>query len=92
MLKYCPLAPAELASLRHGLAAGEALPAALLAEWRRRTGREIYESLGMSECSTYVSTFPGMAIKPGSPGKPQPGRTQSPSCRSRAAEAAAAGR
>jgi acyl-coenzyme A synthetase/AMP-(fatty) acid ligase len=28
----------------------------------------------MSECSTYVSTFPGLAIKPGSPGKPQPGR------------------
>jgi acyl-coenzyme A synthetase/AMP-(fatty) acid ligase len=74
MLKYCPLAQAELASLRHGLAAGEALPAAMLAEWRKRTGREIYESLGMSECSTYVSTFPGMAIKPGSPGKPQPGR------------------
>ena len=74
MLKYCALTPAELASLRHGLAAGEALPAALLAEWRKRTGREIYESLGMSECSTYVSTFPGMAIKPGSPGKPQPGR------------------
>ena len=45
MLKYCALTPAELASLRHGLAAGEALPAALLAEWRKRTGREIYESL-----------------------------------------------
>jgi len=74
MLKYCALTPAELASLRHGLAAGEALPAALLADWRRRTGLEIYEALGMSECSTYVSTFPGMAIKPGSPGKPQPGR------------------
>jgi acyl-coenzyme A synthetase/AMP-(fatty) acid ligase len=74
ILKYCPLAAGELASLRHGLAAGEALPAKLLAEWRARTGLEIYESLGMSECSTYVSTCPGMAIRPGSAGKPQPGR------------------
>lgn len=74
ILKYCPLASGEIASLRHGLAAGEALPAALLAEWRARTGLEIYESLGMSECSTYVSNHPGMAVRPGSPGKPQPGR------------------
>ena len=74
ILKYCPLATGELASLRHGLAAGEALPAKLLAEWRARTGLELYESLGMSECSTYVSTCPGMAIRPGSAGKPQPGR------------------
>ncbi|HEX4571549.1 MAG TPA: AMP-binding protein [Dongiaceae bacterium] len=74
ILKYCALAGGELASLRHGLAAGEALPAKLLAEWRARTGLEIYESLGMSECSTYVSTCPGMAIRPGSAGKPQPGR------------------
>jgi acyl-coenzyme A synthetase/AMP-(fatty) acid ligase len=74
ILKYCPLASGELGSLRHGLAAGEALPPALLAEWRTRTGLEIYEALGMSECSTYVSTYPGMAIRPGSPGKPQPGR------------------
>ena len=74
ILKYCSLAEGELASLRHGLAAGEALPPKLLAAWRARTGLEIYESLGMSECSTYVSTCAGMAIRPGSAGKPQPGR------------------
>ena len=28
----------------------------------------------MTECSTYVSTGPGQDIRPGSPGKPQPGR------------------
>ena len=28
----------------------------------------------MSEISTYISTGPGMAIKPGSPGKAQRGR------------------
>ena len=42
--------------------------------WRAATGTELYEALGMSEISTYISTGPGMAVKPGSPGKPQPGR------------------
>src|SRR5512134_2390453 len=42
--------------------------------WRAATGTDLYEALGMSEISTYISTGPGMTIKPGSPGKPQPGR------------------
>jgi len=74
ILKYCDLTPAAIASLRHGLAAGEALSPAVLEQWRARTGKEIYEALGMSEISTYVANHPGLAIKPGSPGKPQPGR------------------
>jgi acyl-coenzyme A synthetase/AMP-(fatty) acid ligase len=74
MLKYCDLAPGELASLRHCLAAGEALSPTLLAQWRAATGKEIYEAFGMSECSTFVSNHEGMAVKPGSPGKPQRGR------------------
>jgi acyl-coenzyme A synthetase/AMP-(fatty) acid ligase len=41
---------------------------------RAATGTELYEALGMSEISTYISTGSGMTIKPGSPGKPQPGR------------------
>lgn len=74
ILKYCELKPDEIASLRHGATAGEALPPALLAEWQQRTGKPLYEALGMSEISTYISTGPGMEIRPGSPGKPQPGR------------------
>jgi acyl-coenzyme A synthetase/AMP-(fatty) acid ligase len=74
ILKYCDLAAHDLSSLRHGLTAGEALSPALLEHWREATGKELYEALGMSECSTYVSTGPGMEIRPGSPGKPQPGR------------------
>ena len=74
ILKYGDPSPAKLASLRHGLTAGEALAPALLEEWRARTGKELYEALGMSEISTYISTGPGMAVRPGSPGKPQPGR------------------
>jgi acyl-coenzyme A synthetase/AMP-(fatty) acid ligase len=61
-------------SLRHGLSAGEALPAILLQHWREATGRDIHEAIGMSEISTYISTSPSVPVKPGSPGKPQPGR------------------
>ncbi|MBS4047269.1 MAG: AMP-binding protein [Alphaproteobacteria bacterium] len=74
ILKYCDLDAYDLSALRHGATAGEALPPALLQEWQDRTGKPMYEALGMSEISTYISTGPGMTIKPGSPGKPQPGR------------------
>jgi acyl-coenzyme A synthetase/AMP-(fatty) acid ligase len=74
ILKYCDLDAYDLSALRHGATAGEALPPALLQEWQDRTGKPLYEALGMSEISTYISTGPGMTIKPGSPGKPQPGR------------------
>lgn len=63
------------ASLRHGLTAGEALAPALLNAWRDQTGLELHEALGMSEISTYISTAPTIPVKPGSPGKPQAGRT-----------------
>lgn len=74
ILKYCDLDAHDLSALRHGATAGEALPPPLLEEWQARTGKPLYEALGMSEISTYISTGPGMAIRPGSPGKPQPGR------------------
>ena len=60
--------------MRHGLTAGEALPAALHADWVARTGRPLYEALGMSEISTYVSSGPRVPTRPGSPGRPQLGR------------------
>ncbi|HEX6959819.1 MAG TPA: AMP-binding protein [Ferrovibrio sp.] len=74
ILKYCDLSAVDLSAFRHGVTAGEALPPALLAEWQERTGKPLYEALGMSEISTYISTGPGMKVKPGSPGKPQAGR------------------
>src|SRR5208283_2163896 len=48
----------DLSSLRHGLSAGAALSPQLLAEWRARTGKEIFEAYGMSEISTFVSSGP----------------------------------
>ncbi len=74
ILKYNDLNAFDLSSLRHGLTAGEALSTALLEQWRATTGKELYEALGMSECSTYVSSSPSVPVRPGSPGKPQTGR------------------
>lgn len=74
ILKYCDLSAVDLGRFRHGLTAGEALSPALLQGWQKVTGTNLYEALGMSECSTYVSTGPGMQNWEGSPGKPQPGR------------------
>ncbi|MBL8579922.1 MAG: AMP-binding protein [Mesorhizobium sp.] len=74
MLKYCDFSNDNLSTLRHALAAGEALSPATLANWKARTGKDIYEAFGMSECSTFVSNRAGLDIRPGSPGKPQEGR------------------
>jgi len=76
MLKYCDLTPAQMQSLRHCLTAGEPLPVAIDREWFERTGRTLYEALGMSEISTYISSSPakGIGKKSGSPGQPQQGR------------------
>lgn len=62
-------------TLRHGLTAGETLGRPILDGWREQTGTELYEALGMSEISTYISSSPTVPIKPGSPGKPQKGRS-----------------
>ncbi|MGN6752917.1 MAG: acyl-CoA synthetase [Intrasporangium sp.] len=74
LLRSPELVGADLSSLRHAVTAGEALHPALLAEWRARIGLELYESLGMSEVSTFVSSGPTVPVRPGSPGRPQPGR------------------
>lgn len=63
------------ATLRHGLTAGEALARPILDGWREQTGLELYEALGMSEISTYISSCPSVPVKPGSPGRPQTGRS-----------------
>lgn len=68
--------PGDLAlpDLRHGLSAGEALPASVRAAWNAATGTKIYEALGMSECSTFISGSPARPAPEGSAGYPQPGR------------------
>ncbi|MEZ5754480.1 MAG: class I adenylate-forming enzyme family protein [Paracoccaceae bacterium] len=63
-----------LPKLRHGLSAGEAMPADLRAAWEAATGRALHEALGMSEVSTYVSGSPARPQLPGSAGWVQAGR------------------
>ena len=74
ILKYADLSAHDLSRLRHGCTAGEALPPDLLVAWGAATGKPLYEALGMSEVSTYVSSGPTIPVRPGSPGRPQPGR------------------
>ncbi len=74
ILKYAKPTRTDLGVLRHGLVAGETPPPGLFEEWTAETGTELYEALGMSEISTYVSSSPSVPRKAGAIGKPQAGR------------------
>ena len=73
LLKHC--SKLELSRLRHGLSAGEALPTLTRQHWTEATGTPIYEALGMSECSTFISSCPANPAPEATMGWPQPGRT-----------------
>jgi acetyl-CoA synthetase len=60
-------------SLRHCMSAGEHLSDEVLALWRSRFGMDIFEAVGMSEFSYYLSQSKFRPIRPGSAGFPQPG-------------------
>ncbi len=64
---------AEIPSLRHYMSAGEHLSDEVLSQWRMRFGMDIYEAVGMSEFSYYLSQSKFRPIRPGSAGFPQPG-------------------
>ena len=64
---------AQLPSLRHYMSAGEHLSDEVLSQWRERFGLEIYEAVGMSEFSYYLSQSKFRPIRAGSAGFPQPG-------------------
>jgi acyl-coenzyme A synthetase/AMP-(fatty) acid ligase len=64
---------ADAPTLRHCMCAGEHLSDEVLHGWRARFGQEIYEAIGMSECSYYMSQRKDVPIRPGSVGQPQPG-------------------
>jgi acetyl-CoA synthetase len=63
----------DLPSLRHYMSAGEHLSDEVLSQWRERFGLDIYEAVGMSEFSYYLSQSKFRPIRPGSAGFPQPG-------------------
>ncbi len=63
-----------LPRLRHGLTAGEAMPVSVRNRWNATSGTQIYEALGMSECSTFISGAPARPAPEGTMGYPQEGR------------------
>jgi acetyl-CoA synthetase len=63
----------EIPSLRHYMSAGEHLSDEVLSQWHDRFGLDIFEAVGMSEFSYYLSQSQFRPIRPGSAGFPQPG-------------------
>ena len=63
----------DVPTLRHCMSAGEHLSDEMLAAWRERFGMDVYEAIGMSEISYYISQNKHRPIRPGSAGFPQPG-------------------
>jgi acyl-coenzyme A synthetase/AMP-(fatty) acid ligase len=66
---------ADVPALRHCMCAGEPLPPEVLSAWRARFGLDMYEALGMTECSYYICQTRSRPIRPGSVGFAQPGHT-----------------
>ncbi len=64
---------ADVPSLRFCMSAGEHLSDDMLAAWRERFGMDIFEAVGMSEFSYYLSQSVHRPIRAGSAGFPQPG-------------------
>lgn len=73
MLRVADEVDLDLSSLHHALSAGEHLSEELFLAWENTLGVTLYDGLGMSEFSYYLSNMPGMPVKPGATGRPQPG-------------------
>lgn len=63
----------DVPTLRHCMSAGEHLSDEMFEAWQTRFGLDIYEAIGMSEFSYYISHSKHRPIRPGSAGFPQPG-------------------
>jgi acyl-coenzyme A synthetase/AMP-(fatty) acid ligase len=63
----------DVPSLRYCMSAGEHLSDEVLNQWRDRFDQDIFEAVGMSEFSYYLSENKYNPIRPGSAGFPQPG-------------------
>jgi len=63
----------DVSSLKHCMSAGEHLSDEVFEQWHDRFGLDIYEAVGMSEFSYYISQSVHFPIRPGSAGFPQPG-------------------
>lgn len=66
--------PVNMPDLRHGLSAGEKLSDTARRGWIAKTNTPVYEALGMSEVSTYISASPNHPVAESQSGYPQQGR------------------
>lgn len=73
ILQKTALTKADVPTLRHCMSAGEHLSDEVFESWRERFGLDIFEAVGMSEFSYYLSHSKHRAIRPGSAGFAQPG-------------------
>ena len=73
ILQKTSFTQADVPTLRHCMSAGEHLSDEVFAVWKERFGLDIYEAVGMSEFSYYLSQSKLRPIRPGSAGFPQPG-------------------
>lgn len=64
----------QMPKLRHGLSAGEHLSETIRDAWRAQTGLQLHQAMGMSECSTFISSNPETPAPPDCSGRPQQGR------------------
>lgn len=62
-------------SLRHCMSAGEHLSSEMVQLWQERFKQDIFEAIGMSEFSYYISHSKYRPIRPGSAGFVQPGHS-----------------
>ena len=63
----------DLSSLRLAISAGETVNPELVERWRTLTGLKLLDGYGQTETLMTVLNYPGMAVKPGSMGRPLPG-------------------
>jgi acyl-coenzyme A synthetase/AMP-(fatty) acid ligase len=73
ILQRTTVGRADVPTLRHCMSAGELLSDELLAAWRERFGLDVYEGLGMTECSYYLCQTWARPLRPGAVGFVQPG-------------------
>jgi acetyl-CoA synthetase len=73
IIQKTPATAADVPSLRHCMSAGEHLSDELLAAWQARFQLDVFEAIGMSECSYYLSQSVHYPLRAGAAGRPQPG-------------------
>lgn len=73
IIQKTTLSSIDTPSLKHCMCAGEHLSDDMLKAWKERFELDIFEAIGMSECSYYLSQHSGRSVRAGSAGFPQPG-------------------